>query len=47
MYMATLGVFSLIYLLIILGILGLVIYALVLAIMALRIYISKNQNFRQ
>ncbi len=45
--MATLGVFSLIYLLIVLGILGLVIYALVLAIMALRIYISKNQNFRQ
>ncbi|BCK00332.1 hypothetical protein [Anaerocolumna chitinilytica] len=45
--MATLGVFSLIYLLIVLGILGLVIYALILAIMALRIYISKNQNYRQ
>lgn len=45
--MGTIGLISTIYLLIVLGLVGLVIYALILSIIALRIYINKNQNYKQ
>jgi hypothetical protein len=47
LYMGTIGAIWVIELLIVVALTGLVIYALILAIIALRIYINKNQNYKQ